>query len=164
MKLINYSHHKGNFFILFPVNPCRYYNSLSDLLVSWDSIKLAGNNPNFYAYVFNSNVEVDPLGLDGNWVRIQSQANCLENPFHGIKNTLLTAKEGIKMLDELVGSLTKSEKSKTKIYLYYTAKKWINNAGKNNGVDAPVSKAFLMKDIKEVSIDIEIIARKALVG
>ena len=64
MKLINYSHNKVKFFILFSVNPCRYYNSVSDLLVSWDSIKLAGNNRNFIVYTHDSKTWVDPFRLD----------------------------------------------------------------------------------------------------
>jgi rhs-family protein len=34
------------------------------LYISQDPIGLAGNNPNFYAYVFDSNIQVDVFGLD----------------------------------------------------------------------------------------------------
>lgn len=34
------------------------------MYISQDSIGLAGNNPNFYAYVFDSNIQVDVFGLD----------------------------------------------------------------------------------------------------
>ncbi|MWP50462.1 MULTISPECIES: RHS repeat domain-containing protein, partial [unclassified Gilliamella] len=44
-------------------NRFRYYNPETGLYISQDPIKLAGNNPNFYAYTFDSNSEVDPLGL-----------------------------------------------------------------------------------------------------
>ncbi|MBC9130859.1 hypothetical protein FcAc13_05995 [Frischella sp. Ac13] len=42
-------------------------------------------------------------------------------------------------------------------------KKWIINAGKNGGADAPVSKTFLIKGTKDVRIDIEIITGKAFI-
>jgi RHS repeat-associated protein len=51
----------------------RYYNPESGLYISQDPIKLEGNNPNFYAYVHDSNAWVDPFGLDekttvGRWM------------------------------------------------------------------------------------------------
>ena len=45
-------------------NRFRYYNSETGLYISQDPIKLEGNNPNFYAYVHDSNTMVDPCGLD----------------------------------------------------------------------------------------------------
>nr|WP_237397876.1 RHS repeat-associated core domain-containing protein [Gilliamella sp. Lep-s35] len=45
-------------------NRFRYYNPETGLYISQDPIKLAGNNPNFYAYVHDSNAWVDPFGLD----------------------------------------------------------------------------------------------------
>ncbi|MWP50263.1 hypothetical protein GQ592_09265 [Gilliamella sp. Lep-s21] len=44
-------------------NRFRYYDSNTGTYISQDPIKLAGNNPNFYAYVHDSNVWVDPFGL-----------------------------------------------------------------------------------------------------
>ena len=44
-------------------NRFRYYNSETGLYISQDPIGLAGNNPNFYAYVYDSNAWVDPFGL-----------------------------------------------------------------------------------------------------
>jgi uncharacterized protein RhaS with RHS repeats len=41
----------------------RYYHPESGLYLSQDPIKLEGNNPNFYAYVHDSNAWVDPFGL-----------------------------------------------------------------------------------------------------
>ena len=40
-----------------------YYNPRIGLYISQHPIKLAGNNPNFYAYVHDSNAWVDPFGL-----------------------------------------------------------------------------------------------------
>ncbi len=45
-------------------NRFRYYSPDSSTYISQDPIGLAGNNPNFYAYVFDSNTQIDPLGLD----------------------------------------------------------------------------------------------------
>jgi RHS repeat-associated protein len=44
-------------------NRLRYYNPESGLYISQDPIRLAGNNPNFYAYVSDSNVQIDSFGL-----------------------------------------------------------------------------------------------------
>ena len=44
-------------------NRFRYYDSNSGTYISKDPIGLAGNNPNLYAFVYDSNTEVDPLGL-----------------------------------------------------------------------------------------------------
>ena len=45
-------------------NRFRYYSPETGLYISQDPIELAGNNPNFYAYVFDSNIQVDVFGLD----------------------------------------------------------------------------------------------------
>lgn len=45
-------------------NRFRYYNSETGLYISQDPIGLAGNNPNFYAYVHDSNAFFEPFGLD----------------------------------------------------------------------------------------------------
>ena len=44
-------------------NCFRYNSPKTGLYISQDSIELAGNNPNFYAYVFDSNIQVDVFGL-----------------------------------------------------------------------------------------------------
>ncbi|MGG5508296.1 MULTISPECIES: RHS repeat-associated core domain-containing protein, partial [unclassified Myroides] len=45
-------------------NRFRYYDSNSGLYIAKDPIGLAGNNPTFYAYVWDSNGQVDVFGLD----------------------------------------------------------------------------------------------------
>jgi RHS repeat-associated protein len=45
-------------------NRFRYYSPETGLYISQDPIKLEGNNPNFYAYVSDSNSFVDVFGLD----------------------------------------------------------------------------------------------------
>ncbi|WP_371875254.1 RHS repeat-associated core domain-containing protein [Tenacibaculum sp. XPcli2-G] len=45
-------------------NRFRYYSPDTGTYISQDPIGLAGNNPNIYAYVHDSNTWVDPYGLD----------------------------------------------------------------------------------------------------
>ncbi|WP_024468254.1 RHS repeat domain-containing protein [Treponema pedis] len=42
----------------------RYYSQETGAYISQDPIGLAGNNPTIYGYVFDSNIEIDPFGLD----------------------------------------------------------------------------------------------------
>ncbi len=45
-------------------NRYRYYSCDTGGYINQDPIGLAGNNPNFYAYVHDSNTFIDPFGLD----------------------------------------------------------------------------------------------------
>ena len=54
-------------------NRFRYYSPDSGTYISQDPIGLAGNNPNIYAYVFDSNTEVDVFGLIIEVIRIMSE-------------------------------------------------------------------------------------------
>jgi RHS repeat-associated protein len=45
-------------------NRFRYYSPETGMYLSKDPIGLEGNNPNLYAYTYDSNSEVDPFGLD----------------------------------------------------------------------------------------------------
>ena len=54
-------------------NRFRYYSSDTGTYLSQDPIRLLGNNPNFYAYTFDSNSEVDILGLDCGKVKFNPQ-------------------------------------------------------------------------------------------
>ncbi len=49
-------------------NRFRYYAPEEGMYVSQDPIRLRGNNPNFYGYVFNSNSQFDAFGLNIEWV------------------------------------------------------------------------------------------------
>ncbi|WP_024470285.1 RHS repeat-associated core domain-containing protein [Treponema pedis] len=42
----------------------RYYSQETGAYISQDPIGLAGKNPTIYGYVFDSNIEIDPLGLN----------------------------------------------------------------------------------------------------
>ena len=105
---------------------------------------------------------VDPFGLDCHRGRIQAQGDGLEKSVSWNRATPPTSKEELSMLDELTESLTKGER-KARQEAIDKAKKWIINAGKNGGADAPVSKTFLIKGTKDVRIDIEIITGKAFI-
>ena len=45
-------------------NRYRYYSPETGAYISQDPIRLNGNNPTLYAYVFDSNIQVDVFGLD----------------------------------------------------------------------------------------------------
>ncbi len=66
-------------------NRFRYYNPDSGLYISQDPIGLAGNNPNFYAYVFNSNFEMDLFGLDLHHIIPQEVYKTFNNEFKNVK-------------------------------------------------------------------------------
>ncbi len=53
----------------------RYYSPDTGMYISQDPIGLAGNNPNFYAYVGDSNAWVDVLGLDCTKAKLKAEAN-----------------------------------------------------------------------------------------
>lgn len=42
----------------------RYYSCDTGAFISQDPIGLAGGNPTLYGYVFDSNTEIDPFGLE----------------------------------------------------------------------------------------------------
>ncbi|SFZ80875.1 RHS repeat-associated core domain-containing protein [Tenacibaculum maritimum] len=68
-------------------NRFRYYSPDTGTYISKDPIGLLGNNPNFYAYVKDSNSWVDPFGLSpwgnindfGNWFDSASVQDVLNN-------------------------------------------------------------------------------------
>ena len=45
-------------------NRFRYYDPNAGSYISQDPIGLAGNNPTLYGYVFESNIQIDPFGLE----------------------------------------------------------------------------------------------------
>lgn len=62
-------------------NRFRYYDSNLGSYISQDPIGLEGNNPNFYAYVWDSNSWIDPFGLNGDG-RYHGQKPKYTNPGH----------------------------------------------------------------------------------
>ncbi|NAW50751.1 hypothetical protein GNY06_04930, partial [Elizabethkingia argentiflava] len=51
-------------------NRFRYYDPQIGNFISQDPIGLQGGNPTIYGYVFDSNTEIDPFGLDCKQKRI----------------------------------------------------------------------------------------------
>ncbi|WP_429615584.1 RHS repeat-associated core domain-containing protein [Treponema pedis] len=70
----------------------RYYSQETGAYISQDPIGLAGNNPTLYGYVFDSNIEIDPFGLD-----------CFENKAQGDagRDALISRLEQSKRFDVL---------------------------------------------------------------
>ena len=65
-------------------NRFRYYSPDTGTYISQDPIRLEGNNPNFYAYTFDSNLEIDPFGLDCNIAATKKLADKVSNKFKQI--------------------------------------------------------------------------------
>lgn len=61
-------------------NRFRYYSPETGTYISQDPIGLAGNNPNIYAYVFDSNIEIDPFGLRKYIVYQAPELDAMGNP------------------------------------------------------------------------------------
>jgi RHS repeat-associated protein len=61
-------------------NRFRYYSPETGLYLSQDPIGLMGCNPNFYGYVFNSNIEVDAFGLNS----LPESASAWEHRFNNL--------------------------------------------------------------------------------
>lgn len=55
-------------------NRFRFYNPKTGNYISQDPIGLAGGNPTLYEYVFDPNIQIDPLGLD-----------CIKNKREGLR-------------------------------------------------------------------------------
>ncbi|MDO4727356.1 MAG: RHS repeat-associated core domain-containing protein [Porphyromonadaceae bacterium] len=70
----------------------RYYSQETGAYISQDPIGLAGGNPTLYGYVFDSNIEIDPFGLD-----------CFENKAQGDagRDALISRLEQSKRFDVL---------------------------------------------------------------
>ena len=78
-------------------NRYRYYDPNTENYISQDPIGLAGNNPTLYGYVFDSNTEIDPLGL-----------GCVENKREGLRreDTLRRILEDIYGKDRVLAERT----------------------------------------------------------
>ncbi|MFJ5562469.1 DUF6531 domain-containing protein [Lysinibacillus xylanilyticus] len=146
----------------FYYNRFRYYSLTEGIYTQQDPIGLSGNNPTFYAYVRNSSLEIDPFGLSANRGRIQAQGMKLEESISWSQEHPPTVSEALDMVDELEGKLSNKDKKLRKNELD-RARKFIKDAGKSGGVDASVSKTFLVKGTKHERVDIEVIKGKAFV-
>ena len=82
-------------------NRFRYYSPDSGTYISQDPIGLAGNNPNFYGYVFDSNTEVDVFGLDC----VSSAKKSIDNQLEKGKNAIVKV-DNKEQAEELLRLLT----------------------------------------------------------
>jgi RHS repeat-associated protein len=75
-------------------NRFRYYDCRTGAYISQDPIGLAGNNPNLYAHVTDTNNSIDPFGLDC----LKPEPGYLRGKKHGIKqqdsDAIKMAKDG----------------------------------------------------------------------
>ncbi len=142
-------------------NRFRFYDPLAGVYISQDPIGLAGGLRQ-YRSVRDPQRAFDPFGLDACRGRIQAQGGGVEKSVSWNRATPPTVSEGLKMVDDLEASLTKAERKARQKELD-KARKFIRDAGKAGGIDAPVSKTFLAKDTKDVRVDIEVISGKAFV-
>ncbi len=68
-------------------NRFRYYSPDTGTYISQDPIGLAGNMPNLYSYVLDSNSWVDVFGLSGDLERLNSKLSALQNAQNNAANT-----------------------------------------------------------------------------
>ncbi|WMV72727.1 RHS repeat-associated core domain-containing protein [Xenorhabdus griffiniae] len=143
-------------------NRFRYYSPVAGQYLTPDPIGLlGGNNP--YSYVKNPTIWIDPLGLQPKHRgRIQAQGSKLEESFAWAQDTPITAKDALAGLDSLEASLSNKDRKLRKAE-FDKARKFILSAEKGGGVDAQVSKTFLVKGTAHERVDIEVTTGKAFV-
>ncbi len=108
-------------------NRFRYYSPETGTYISQDPIGLAGNNPNMYAYTFDSNSEVDLFGLDCSVAKLADeipnkfkQLNMCKEFAASLKDLMM--KNNLK--GELIDVITNSNKG-------MSANIWSDKLGKN---------------------------------
>ncbi|BFI44266.1 hypothetical protein YKD1_06850 [Yersinia pseudotuberculosis] len=143
-------------------NRYRYYDPACGVFISQDPIGLKGGlNP--YQFAVNTLGWVDPLGLQPKHRgRIQAQGSSLEESFSWAQDTPITAKDALKGLDGLESGLSKKDRQLRKTE-FEKARRFIENAENNGGVDAQVSKTFQVKGTAHERVDIEVNSGKAFV-
>lgn len=140
-------------------NRFRYYDPDAGRFISHDPIGLLGGD-NHYQYAPNPVGWVDPFGLAANRGRIQAQGSKLEESVSWNQDTPLTKNQAKEIMQELEGKLSKRD-LKVREKAFEAAKRFIESASNCGGVDAPVSKTFMVKDTKHERVDIEVISGKA---
>jgi len=78
------------------------------------------------------------------------------------RETPPTKKEGLDMINTLENLLSPSD-AKIRAKAFEKARRFVNKAANNGGIDAQVSKSFLVKETKDVRVDIEVIIGKAFI-
>lgn len=90
--------------------------------------------------------------------RFQAQGNGLEKSEPWAQDQPPTVTEGLSFLQKLFHKLSKKE-AKEREKAFNKAKKFVEQAGENGGVDAQVSKTFREK--KDIRVDLEVIKGRA---
>ncbi len=106
--------------------------------------------------------EIAPFGLAKHRGRIQAQGSKLEESVAWNRDTPSTVSEGLAMVDELEVKLSETDRKLRKTE-FEKARKFINNAGNVNGVDAPVSNTYQVKNTKHERVDVEVKTGKTFV-
>lgn len=137
-------------------NFLRYYEPECGRFINQDPIGLAGGD-NFYQFAPNVQGWVDPLGLAKNRGRVQAQGMHLEESVSWDTDKPVTVKDVQDKLEELKRKLLKRD-LKDREEAFKKAKNFIENGNSCNGLDAPISKTFMVKGTKHERVDIEIIS------
>jgi len=87
--------------------------------------------------------------------RVQAQGEKLEKSETWTQNNPPTKNEGVQIVEKLKNKISKEE-TKKREKQFEEAKKFINRAPKD-GVCAPVSKTFLVKNTDHERVDLEVI-------
>lgn len=142
-------------------NRFRYYDPDAGRFISHDPIGLLGGD-NQFQYAPNSVLLIDILGLAAHRGRLQAQGAKLEESVSWNQDTPLTKDQAKEMMQELKDKLSKQD-LKLREDAFKKADKFIDSACNSGGVDAPVSKTFMVKNTKHERVDIEVIAGKAFI-
>ena len=94
--------------------------------------------------------------------RIQAQGGDIEESEPWSRSDPPTVRDGLGMTDKLKNKLP-SKEALIREKAFEDAKKFIERAGQCGGVDAPLSKTFLVKQTKNKRVDIEVSKGKAFV-
>ena len=133
-----------------------YYEPDAGRFVNQDPIGLSGGE-NLYAFALNIQGWVDTLGLAKNRGRVQAQGTHLEESVSWDTDEPVTVKDVQDKLEELKRKLSKRD-LKDRKEAFEKAKNFIENGNNCNGLDAPISKTFMVKGTKHERVDIEILS------
>ena len=102
---------------------------------------------NLYQFAPNIQGWVAPLGLAKNRGRVQAQGTHLEESVSWDTDEPVTVKDVQDKLEELKRKLSKRD-LKDRKEAFEKAKNFIENGNNCNGLDAPISKTFMVKGTK----------------
>lgn len=105
---------------------------------------------------------IDPLGLAAHRGRIQAQGAKLEESVSWNQDNPLTASEARIKIQKLKDKLSKKDLA-LRADAFKKTENYVENSKECGGVDALVSKTFMVKDTKHERVDIEVISGKTFV-